>query len=187
MMSKDLVVILTALNLEYQAVRRKLADPQMHRHERGTLFEVGSVQGTSCRVALGLTNKGNHASAVIAERAIQEFSPVAVLFVGVAGALWDTPRLGDVVMATHVYAYHGGTSEDDGLKARPRVWETAHAISQLGSHLARVDDWADDTPGRGRAPQVRFGAIAAGEVVQNSRISAEARWIKQHYNDALAI
>jgi nucleoside phosphorylase len=186
-MSKDLVVILTALNLEYQAVRRKLAGPQVHRHERGTRFEVGTVQGTSCRVALGLTNKGNHSAAVIAERAIQEFSPVAVLFVGVAGALWDTAKLGDVVMATHVYAYHGGTSEDDGLKARPRVWEAAHGISQLGSHLARMNDWADDMPGHGSAPQVRFGAIAAGEVVQNSKISAEARWIRQHYNDALAI
>ncbi|MFF2939592.1 purine phosphorylase [Streptomyces niveus] len=186
-MSKDLVVILTALNLEYQAVRKKLAGPHVHRHERGTRFEVGTVQGTSCRVALGLTNKGNHSAAVIAERAIQEFSPAAVLFVGVAGALWDTAKLGDVVMATHVYAYHGGTSEDDGLKARPRVWEAAHGISQLGSHLARVNDWADETSGGRRAPQVRFGAIAAGEVVQNSKISAEARWIRQHYNDALAI
>ncbi|CAL9522963.1 5'-methylthioadenosine_S-adenosylhomocysteine nucleosidase [Streptomyces sp. enrichment culture] len=186
-MSKNLVVILTALNLEYEAVRRRLAGPQVHRHERGTRFEVGTVPGTSCRVALGLTNKGNHSAAVIAERAIQEFSPVAVLFVGVAGALWDTARLGDVVMATHVYAYHGGTSEDDGLKARPRVWEAPHGISQLGSYLARANDWADDSPGRGDAPQVRFGAIAAGEVVQNSRLSAEAKWIRQHYNDALAI
>ncbi|MET9395073.1 5'-methylthioadenosine/S-adenosylhomocysteine nucleosidase [Streptomyces sp. NPDC006624] len=186
-MSGDLVVILTALNLEYEAVRRKLAGPQLHRHERGTRFEVGTVRGTSCRVALGLTNKGNHSAAVIAERAIQEFSPAAVFFVGVAGALWDTARLGDVVVATHVYAYHGGTSEDDGLKARPRVWEAPHGISQLASHVARTDDWAGGTPGRGRAPQVRFGAIAAGEIVQNSRISAEARWIRQHYNDALAI
>lgn len=124
---------------------------------------------------------------MIAERAIQEFSPVAVLFVGVAGALWDATRLGDVVMASHVYAYHGGTSEDDGLKARPRVWEAPHGISQLASHLARVNDWADPTPGHEDGPQVRFGAIAAGEIVQNSRISAEAKWIRQHYNDALAI
>lgn len=57
-MPKDLVVILTALNLEYEAVRRELASPQVHRHERGTRFEVGTVPGTSCRVALGLTNKG---------------------------------------------------------------------------------------------------------------------------------
>ncbi|MBH5335154.1 5'-methylthioadenosine/S-adenosylhomocysteine nucleosidase [Streptomyces pactum] len=181
------VVVLTALNLEYQAVRQRLTGPQVHRHKRGTRFEVGTVQGTSCRVALGLTNKGNHSAAVIAERAIEEFSPVAVLFVGVAGALWDTARLGDVVVATHVYAYHGGTSEDDGLKARPRVWEAPHGISQIASHLARSSDWVEFTPGHRNLPQVRFGAIAAGEVVQNSRISAEAKWIRQHYNDALAI
>ncbi|MFJ2740335.1 purine phosphorylase [Streptomyces sp. NPDC087440] len=186
-MSNGQVVILTALNLEYQAVRQRLVGPQVHRHQRGTRFEVGTVRGTSCRVALGLTGKGNQPAAVIAERAIQEFSPAAVLFVGVAGALWDTARLGDVVMATHVYAYHGGTSEDDGTKARPRVWEAPHGISQLASHLARLNDWADLTPGDEDAPQVRFGAIAAGEVVQNSRISAEANWIRQHYNDALAI
>lgn len=181
------VVILTALNLEYQAVRQRLAGPQVHRHERGTRFEVGTVQGTSHRVALGLTSKGNQSAAVIAERAIQEFSPVAVLFVGVAGALWDTARLGDVVMATHVYAYHGGTSEDDGLKARPRVWEAPHGISQLASHLARMNDWAEPTPKDEDMPQVRFGAVAAGEVVQNSKVSREANWIRQHYNDALAI
>lgn len=186
-MPNDLVVILTALNLEYQEVRRKLSGLRVHRHERGTRFEVGTVPGTSCRVALGLTSKGNHSAAVIAERAVQEFSPAAVLFVGVAGALWDTARLGDVVMATHVYAYHGGTSEDDGLKARPRVWEAPHALSQLGAHIARAGDWAGAPTEGGDAPQVRFGAVAAGEVVQNSRISAEARWIRQHYNDALAI
>ncbi|MFK0196519.1 5'-methylthioadenosine/S-adenosylhomocysteine nucleosidase family protein [Streptomyces lavendulae] len=186
-MSNGPVVVLTALNLEYQAVRQRLVDPQPHRHKRGTRFEVGTVRGTSCRVALGLASKGNNSAAVIAERAIQEFSPVAVLFVGVAGALWDTARLGDVVIATHVYAYHGGTSEDDGLKSRPRVWEAPHGLSQLASHLARLNDWADPTPGHEDVPQVRFGAIAAGEVVQNSRISAEAQWIRQHYNDALAI
>lgn len=186
-MPKDLVVILTALNLEYEAVHGKLTSPRVHRHERGTRFEVGTVRGTSCRVALGLTSKGNHPTAVLAERAIQHFSPVAVMFVGVAGALWDSTPLGDVVMATHVYAYHGGTSEDDGLKARPRVWETQHGISQLGFHLARVSDCADDVPDHKDAPQVHFGAIAAGEVVQSSRISAEAAWVRQHYNDALAI
>ncbi|MFJ9323708.1 5'-methylthioadenosine/S-adenosylhomocysteine nucleosidase family protein [Streptomyces globisporus] len=186
-MARDLVVILTALNLEYEAVHRRLDGLRVHRHERGTRFEVGTVRGTSCRIALALTNKGNHAAAVMAERAIQEFSPVALVFAGVAGSLWDTARLGDVVMATHVYAYHGGTSEDDGLKARPRAWEAPHRISQIGSYLARANDWADSAPARERPPQVRFGAIAAGEIVQNSKISAEARWIRQHYNDALAI
>ncbi|GAA4615093.1 5'-methylthioadenosine/S-adenosylhomocysteine nucleosidase [Saccharopolyspora hordei] len=186
-MTENVVVVLTALNLEYEAVRRRLTDLQVHRHERGTRFEVGTVRGTRCRIALGLTDKGNHSAAVLAERAVQEFSSVAVLFVGVAGALWDDMPLGDVVVAKHVYAYHGGTSEDDGLKSRPRVWETDHGISQLASHLARTGDWLDGVPAGPRTPRVHFGPIAAGEIVHNSRISYEARWLREYYNDALAI
>lgn len=186
-MTRDVVVMLTAINLEYEAVRARLAGTQVYRHARGTRFEIGTVRGGSCRVALGLVGKGNQSAGILAERAIEEFSPVAVLFVGVAGALWDTTQLGDVVMATQVYAYHGGTSEDDGLKARPRSWETAHAISQLASHVSRAGDWIGEAETGGRMPRVHFGPIAAGEVVQNSRSSYEARWIRQHYNDALAI
>ncbi|MBE1501802.1 nucleoside phosphorylase [Amycolatopsis lexingtonensis] len=182
-MTDDLVVMLTALNEEYKAVHARLTGTEVLKHSRGTRFEVGTIRGTSCRVALSLTGKGTQPAAVLAERAIQHFSPVALIFVGVAGALWDTP-LGDVVVATHVYAYHGATSEDDGLKARPRVWETAHELSQLAQHVARTGRWARDVlPGT----EVHFGAIAAGEVVHNSRLSAERRWIREHFNDALAI
>lgn len=185
-MAESPVVILTALNLEYEAVRRRLVDPRGHLHEKGTRFEVGTIRGTECKAALVLTGKGNHSAAVLAERAIQEFTPAAVLFVGVAGALWDL-ALGDVVMATQVYAYHGGTSEDDGLKARPRAWEVAHEIYQAATHLGRAGDWANTGSDGTRRPQVHFGPIAAGEIVQNSRISYEAKWIREHYNDALAI
>lgn len=185
-MTENTVVVLTALNLEYEAVRRRLVDTQPSVHERGTRFEVGTLRGTNCRIALALTGKGNQPAAVLAERAIQQFEPTAVLFVGVAGALWDTP-LGDVVVATRVCAYHGGTSEDDGLKARPHTWEADHGLSQLASHVARVDDWPEDGSTTERRPTVHFGAIAAGEIVHNSRISYEANWIRSHYNDALAI
>ncbi|MBM7774694.1 nucleoside phosphorylase [Actinokineospora baliensis] len=182
-MADDLVVVLTAINVEYEQVRQRLVAPSVRTHPSGTRFEVGTLTDTGCRVALGLTGKGNHAAGILAERAVSMFSPVAVMFVGVAGALWDNTALGDVVVATHVYAYHGGTSEDDGLKARPRVWEAAHGVLQVAAHLGRSGDWNGQTP----APKVHFGAIAAGEVVQNSRTSAEARWLRQHYNDAIAV
>lgn len=181
------VVILTALNLEYAAVREKLTDLRWHTHRAGTRFEIGRLAGGRCRIALGLVGKGNHPSAVLAERAIAEFAPVAVLFVGVAGALWPRVALGDVVIATHVYAYHGGTSEDDGLKARPRVWEVAHGPDQIARHLARTRAWTRYLPAGAAVPEVRFGPIAAGEVVQDSAISDHARWVRAHYNDALAI
>ncbi|MFC4117091.1 5'-methylthioadenosine/S-adenosylhomocysteine nucleosidase [Nonomuraea zeae] len=182
-----MIVILTALDLEYQAVREHLTDPRVHRHTAGTRFELGRLAGDGRRVALGLVGKGNHPSAVITERAIAEFSPSALLFVGVAGALWPGVGLGDVVVATHVYGYHGGTSEDDGLKARPRVWEIAHETDQIARHLYRTGTWTGRLPAGAAVPAVRFGPIAAGEVVQDSAISAHAQWVRQTYNDALAI
>lgn len=186
------VVVLTALDLEYKAVRKHLKDIEQHRHSSGTRFEIGTVNGTGCRIALGLVGVGNSNSAVLAERAIQQFSPVAALFVGVAGAVWDSTPLGQIVVADRVYAYHGGTSEDDGHKARPRTWETSHRLSQLAHQLERSGTWTarlplDDRMSDGGRPSVRFGAIAAGEVVLNSRVSVEARRIREHYNDTTAI
>lgn len=124
---------------------------------------------------------------MLAERSIAEFAPIAVVFVGVAGALWPTIGLGDLIIATHVYAYHGGTSEDDGLKARPRVWEIAHGPDQIARHLARTGAWARRLPTGSGIPEVRFGPIAAGEIVQDSRVSDHAKWVREQYNDALAI
>ncbi|REF35206.1 5'-methylthioadenosine/S-adenosylhomocysteine nucleosidase [Thermasporomyces composti] len=182
-MSSCDVVILTALNLEYQAVRKKMRQVRVEWASGGTRFEVGQF-GERCQVALGLVGKGNHSAAVLAERAIHLFGPAAVLFVGVAGALWPSVKLGDVVVASQVYAYHGATSEDDGLKARPRAWEIAHVAGQVVQHVARSDEWARDLAD---TPKVHFGPIAAGEVVHDSAISDQARWVREHYNDALAI
>ena len=185
-MNNGLVVILTALNLEYEAVRDRLTDLRVHRHAAGTRFEVGRISQGGCRVALALVGKGNHPAAVLAERAMAEFSPAAVLFVGVAGGLRPNIQLGDVVVASKIYAYHGGTSEDDGLKARPKAWEIPHEADQIAQHVARACDWRRGLPS-GSAPVVHFGPIAAGEVVQDSAIAEQARWIRQHYNDAAAI
>ncbi|GGO24008.1 5'-methylthioadenosine/S-adenosylhomocysteine nucleosidase [Microbispora bryophytorum] len=181
------IVILTALDLEYQAIRKRLLDPELHRHQHGTRFEIGRLSNSHCRLALAHVGTGNQSAAVLAERAIAEFAPAALLFVGVAGALHSHIALGDVVVATRIYAYHGGTSEDDGLKSRPRAWETSHAADQIARHIGRTDSWTRGLPDAGRLPHVHFGPIAAGEVVLNSKVSGYARWIQQNYNDALAI
>jgi adenosylhomocysteine nucleosidase len=170
------IVILTALELEYAAVRERLVHPMVRTHEHGTRFEVGRLTGGGAEIALALVGKGNHSAAVLAERAIGMFAPAALIFVGVAGALQPHIELGDLVVATHIYAYHGATSEDDGARSRPRVWETSHGAEQIARHVAR------SSPAR-----VHFGPIAAGEVVLDSRLSDQARWVREHYHDALAI
>ena len=186
-MRERCVVILTALDLEYNAIRAKLFDAESRTHPSGTRFEVGHFGDQHCRVALCQVGVGNHPAAVLTERAIAEFEPVAVLFVGVAGALWPHIALGDIVVATRVYAYHGATSEGDGLKARPRSWEIAHGADQTARHLVRTGHWQRYLPPETPVPTVRFAPIAAGEIVHYSTTSNPFQWIREHYNDAVAV
>jgi adenosylhomocysteine nucleosidase len=184
-MNETIIVILTAMNLEYQAVRAQMSDITAHTHPMGTRFEIGQLNG--CRVALALTGKGNQSAAVLTERAATEFAPAAVIFVGVAGALQPRLSLGDVVVATHVYAYHGATSHDDDLTARPRTWELSHRVHQIAAHLERTGDWARRLPGGPPRPSVYFGPVAAGEIVHYSAVSDPRQWLREHYNDAVAV
>lgn len=115
---------------------------------------------------------------MITERANSWLAPEALLFVGVAGGLKDDIALGDVVVATRVYAYHGGKITDAGFHARPRVWEASHRLEQAARH-ARF--------GLELSGRVHFKPVAAGEVVLNSRSSALSEQLMHHFNDAVAI
>lgn len=183
-MSDQPIVLLTALDLEYAALRSLMTGVRPHLHPQGTRFEVGRFKGTKGQVAIALVGKGNHAAATLTERAMNEFKPAAIIFVGIAGALRRGLQLGDVVVASHVYAYHGATSTDKGSKTRPRVWETSHEIDQIAHHVARTGAWARDLP---TFPKVVFGPLASGEVVLNSRTSSDALLLEERFNDAVAI
>jgi nucleoside phosphorylase len=172
------VVVLTALELEYRAVRDRLTHVRVQRHRAGTWFEVGQLPGGAGEIAVAITGKGNPGAAVLAERAIAMFRPRALLFLGVGGALKDDIGLGDVVVATKVYGYHGGAEGRDGFGARPEAWQAPHELEQIARHVARAGTWA--TP-------VHFKPVAAGEVVLNSRETPLARQLRRNYNDAVAI
>ncbi len=180
-----MIVILTALQREYKAVQRHLADLRRHPHATGTLFEVGVLAGhPDRRVALAVTGEGNGSAATITERAITEFQPAAVLFVGIAGGLRDWLELGDVVVATRVYGYHGGRSEDNAFRSRPRAWDTAHELDQVARLVDRADTWRAAMSSK---PSVHFNPIAAGEVLLDSARSVVAKQLRDHYNDAIAV
>jgi adenosylhomocysteine nucleosidase len=178
------LAVLTALEVERAAVLARMTGVRRHAHRAGTLFDVGELGGR--KVALGLVGAGNAAAAAVAERAVAEFSPVAILFVGIAGGLRDWLRLGDVVVARKVYAYHGGRSEDEELRSRPQAWEPSYRLLELARSLARAGDWAGPAAPDG-PPGVHFEPVASGEVVLDSRTSEVARWLHDNYNDAVAV
>lgn len=185
-----MIVILTALAVEQEAVLEHLVDIREHRHVQGTLFDVGGLVGDPGRkVALGVTGQGTLAAAALTERAIAEFSPAAVLFVGVAGGLKPWLEIGDVVVGTKVYAYHGGKSVDAEFLVRPRSWEISHELEQVARRVHRARTWHEPlTPlGEAQAPEVYFEAIAAGDVVLDSTTSPVADALRRNYNDAAAV
>ncbi|MGY6658583.1 phosphorylase family protein [Amycolatopsis sp. TRM77291] len=182
------IVVLTAQDVEYVAVRALLSNPQVKRHPAGTIFEKGQIPNGNGSIILAQAGMGNQAAAIVTERAIAAFAPHALLFVGIAGALHDHLQLGDVVVATKIYGYHGGKEEGKGLLARPQAWETSYALTQLAQHVSRQNRWtALVQPSPERSPRVHFEPIAAGEVVLNSRDTALATQLHTTYNDAAAI
>jgi len=172
------VVILTALGLEYAALRERLVGLRVDRDSHGTIFEVGTLPGGGRPIVLAEIGPGNQTAAVLTERAAARFKPEALLFVGVAGSLKADIRIGDVVVATKVYFVHGGKEEDQGFLSRPRAWDAPYRLEQLARYVSRSGRWPS---------AVHLKPIAAGEVVLNSRTSPLARMLRERYNDAGAI
>jgi len=182
------VLILTVADLEYQAVRNHLTGLRKHLHPAGTPFESGRLPSGG-EVIIGSTGEGSFKAAVLAERAMNTFSPQALLFVGVAGALKSDIDLGDVVVATKIHSYHGGKEEDGGFMARPSAWPAPHELLEPAHRIARTESWAQHLMPRlpGRLPEVHFKPIAAGDVLLNSRGTPTAEQLRRVFNDAVAI
>jgi nucleoside phosphorylase len=181
-------VILTALSVEYLAVRAHLDELREEVHSQGTVYERGRflAEGQCWEVGIVEVGAGNPGSAVEAERAIAYFSPDVIFFVGVAGGIKDV-RIGDVVAATEVYSYEFGKAGET-FQTRPKSRDADYGLEQRARAEARKGDWlkrlarvSDPAPG------VFVSPIAAGEKVIASRQSEVFQLLRSHYEDAIAV
>lgn len=185
-------MVLTALPVEFLAVRALLDDPVEREHPAGTIFFEGTLRGdASCQVALARVGKGNLGAAVIAERASSWYSPEALFFTGVAGGLSPKVALGDVVVATVIHHIHPGKEDAVGFRAAPASSAISHRLEQAAFAALQDDSWYERVPVELRAtatpPPVHFAPIAAGEVMLNSLDAPLRQQIGRHYADAVAI
>ncbi|WP_051824511.1 5'-methylthioadenosine/S-adenosylhomocysteine nucleosidase [Kitasatospora aureofaciens] len=184
------IVVLTAISLEFNAAREHLVDPRRVVHEN-TWCEVGTVTGSEREVILAEVGPGNLRTAVVAEQLRSAFAPRAIIFIGVAGSLKADVRLGDVVVATKIYAYDGSKHDSDEQFSRPTAWNPSHALLQTALHGLRGSAWrervrlGDYQPDR--VPEVHFKPIAAGETVLNSLTSPLRDRLVRVFNDAVAV
>jgi len=182
-------VILTALRVEYLAVRIHLTNLQEEIHPKGTIYERGkfSVERQTWDVGIVEIYAGNPRVALEAERAINYFNPEVILFVGVAGGIKDVV-LGDVVASTKVYGYESGKAEQT-FKLRAEIGLSAYGLEQRARAEARKDDWRKrlPIPDLHPIPRVFVAPIAAGEKVITSTESEVCQFLRSNYGDALAV
>jgi nucleoside phosphorylase len=191
-------VVLTALPVEYKAVRDHLSDLREERHDQGTIYEVGSFPpGQSVwSVAIAEIGMGNSSAAMEAERAISYFRPDVALMVGVAGGIKDV-AIGDVVAANIIYGYESGKSRRS-FDPRPNIGVCSYRLLQQAMAEARRSNWTKrvlDAAGQNHpqalnhatVPRSFVKPIAAGEKVVASTRSDIYRFLRKQYGDALAI
>ncbi|MFJ5775671.1 5'-methylthioadenosine/S-adenosylhomocysteine nucleosidase [Streptomyces sp. NPDC093094] len=170
-------LVLTALPVEYAAVRPLVPEREELVHRDGTRVEAGRLPGTGWRVALAELGEGTRTAAALTTRLIDWLEPEAVLFVGVAGSLKDDIGIGDVVVGTKVYGIHGGKQTPEGFLVRPESFPVSNAL--LGAARSATRDMPD--------VREHLKPIASGDVVLADAGSEIARHLREHYNDAAAI
>jgi len=185
------VVILTAIQEEYKAVRKHLkfisdADQNNTSYEAG-VFEFNGKQ--IAKVIIRECGAKNTNASQEAERAIQNFSPDCIFFVGIAGS--RKPKdfaVGDVIFPEKIYSYEGGKSEKDSFRARPDFADTDYALKELSKKERTKGDWKvlikGEYPNEVKAD---LGIIASGDQVVEHYNSAVGEILTEHYNDASVV
>ncbi|WP_443065996.1 5'-methylthioadenosine/S-adenosylhomocysteine nucleosidase [Streptomyces sp. NBC_00503] len=175
--TQPIAVILTALAVEYEAVREHLRDAKELVHDDGTRVEQGRLEGTPWTVAIAELGVGALNAAALTTQVVGWLRPQVLLFVGVAGGLKDDIAIGDVVVGTKVYAVHGGKQTTQGFLARPEAWNGSYRLLQTARAVLRDMEGVCG----------HFKPIACGDIVLTDDQSAFAEYIRQNYNDACAI
>jgi nucleoside phosphorylase len=182
----------TALPVEYHAVRAHLSDVGEFVTPLGMVGELGTFgeYGGPWRVGVIQIGMGNERAAVETDRAIAALDPEVVIFTGIAGGIKDV-RLGDVLVASKVYAYEYG-KDAEHFRPRPEALEPSFRILNRASAVARGERWQlrIRPPAEGTVPNPPVAVVkplAAGSRVVSHTGSASALLLREDFSDAAAV
>lgn len=185
------VVILTAINEEYMAVREHLSEI-VEADRNDTNYEAGIFRFEHREIANIIIREcgpKNTTAAQETERAIQYFHPNLILFVGIAGSRKPNDfSVGDVIFPEKVYSYEGGKSEKESFVARPDIGPITYALKEIAKKERRREDWKRLVKGNwDRDFKADLGTIASGEQVVEHYNSSIGEILAKYYNDTSAV
>jgi nucleoside phosphorylase len=181
-------VILTALPIEYLAVRTHLTDLREEINSQKTIYERGrfAANGREWEVGIAELSMGTTNSAAEVVRVIANFKPHVVLFVGVAAGIKDV-ALGDVVVSNRIYGYEHNKAEQS-FSPKPEIWLGSYGIEQQARDEAKKSDWLERLPPvPSPPPKVYFAPIVFVDQSIRSNRSEVLNFLHSNYKDALAV
>ncbi len=188
------IVILTALEVEREAVEKHLSNISLVKHPiTKTDYTKGFLLNGKepLEVIVGRTDQTNVNAALETERALEYFNPSYTFFVGVAGGLKDV-CVGDIVIGSDVIGYERGKAEAENFKSRPQFGTSSYDLERFATSYSKSNEWkeiAAKLTDKQFASEIKTftGTIASGEKVDASYSSDLHRFIKQNASHALAI
>lgn len=185
------IVILTAIQEEYNAVRQFLKEV-VDVDQDDTTYEAGIFSMFNkdiSKVIIRECGAKNTIAAQETERAISNFKPDAIFFVGIAGSRKPNDfSIGDVIFPKEIYSYEAGKAEKDRFMARPDLASSTYALAEIAKKERRKDDWkALIKNGWDVNVKANLGIIASGEQLIEDYESEVGKILTEHYNDTSAV
>jgi len=195
-------LVLTALDLELQAVLAHLVDVTSAVGRDGIIYECGIFReaNTEWFVVLVETGAGNHAAQSAVTNAHIGLEPDLQLFVGIAGSRKSDVPIGSVVAASLVYSPYGGKYDAKGFSARPREFHAHGRLLEVARKVRRDKAWIERIKALADRPlpdvaayPCNFPPIAevapavSTEAVSASKESDLENLIAEHYGDACIV
>ena len=172
--------ILAALPDERIAICNTLGLTDDHRSDKGIhvywMRNLPLINGKSYRcIVAEMTDMGNPESVLLTKAVIDDWSPRAIILVGIAASVSKEVYLGDIVIASDIYYYERGKELPTGKKPEPKM---IPADALLFNKAKPLSDWdavvSYPRPGRSnKKPRVHFGIIASGEKVVADEIKRD--------------
>ena len=185
------VVILTAIQEEFLAVRSHLKDI-VDADQDGTDYEAGIFEVNNKEIAKVIIRECGAKNTIASqetERAIQNFKPSCILFVGIAGSRKPNDfSVGDVIFPEKIYSYEGGKSERDSFKARPDLVFATYALAETAKKERRKNNWKSFIKNDwDKEVKADLGIIASGEKIVEHYNSEIGAILTEHFNDTSAV
>lgn len=193
--NKDLpvVVILTAIKEEYAAVRAHLDPDKITVLKRDSvLYEEGIFKHNGLEIAKVIIKEcgpKNPGTAQETQRAITNFRPQCIFFVGIAGSRKPNDfGIGDVIFPVNVHYYEGGKSELDSFKPRSDDVKPTFSLCEIARIERHKPDWKGLIKGNiEHDVSADLGVIASGEQVVEHYDSEIGKILTKHYGDTACI